>query len=209
MTWRRNKESSNAAFLDLTSDVCLHVRREEVISNARTNWELLRSQTKCFTTKTHDLNVRLENDFVLTAFGRIEKKTTKALKVPSILDKRTVLTRTSSQDTENSQNTSSSTASTNEFFRLPPILVPIINKMEQKNSLVRAQENRISDSLSSIGPNVDSSVSSLMTSDRTSTDSSSSDDEVQEINVDSSEEVNKIESDGMENRDMGYVVLFM
>ncbi|KAJ8928190.1 hypothetical protein NQ314_019253 [Rhamnusium bicolor] len=46
MAWRRNKEITNATFMDLTSDVSLNYRREEVISNARTNWELLRSQTK-------------------------------------------------------------------------------------------------------------------------------------------------------------------
>lgn len=42
MAWRRNKESTNAAFMDLTSETSLNHRREEVISNARTNWELLR-----------------------------------------------------------------------------------------------------------------------------------------------------------------------
>lgn len=42
MAWRRNKEATNAAFMDLTSETSLNTRREEVISNARTNWELLR-----------------------------------------------------------------------------------------------------------------------------------------------------------------------
>ncbi|ENN70784.1 hypothetical protein YQE_12449, partial [Dendroctonus ponderosae] len=41
MAWRRNKENTNAAFMDLTSETSLNYRREEVISNARTNWELL------------------------------------------------------------------------------------------------------------------------------------------------------------------------
>lgn len=151
MAWRRNKETSNAAFLDLTSDVCLHVRREEVISNARTNWELLRSQTKCLASKTPDSGVKLESDFVL--------KPEKRIKVPALTDKK--MKRTSSQE---SQNTSSSNTSSGDFFRLPPILVPIINKMEQK-SLTAARENNISDSLSSLGPNVDSSTSSLISSD--------------------------------------------
>lgn len=195
MAWRKNKENSNAAFLDLTSDICLHVRREEVISNARTNWELLRSQTKCLTAKSSlaDSNSKLENDFVLVAFAKCEIKSTGAvqktnknvsLKVPTLTDRKTLFTRTSSQDTENSLNTSSSNTSSNEFFRLPPILVPIINKMEQKNSLLRSKETKISDSLSSIGPNVDSPVSSLFTSDRTSdSDSSSSESDHEGKNV--------------------------
>lgn len=151
MAWRRNKETSNVAFLDLTSDVCLHIRREEVISNARTNWELLRSQSKCLSGKTADSNVKLDSNFVL--------KTEKKIKVPALADKK--IKRTSSQE---SQNTSSSNTSSGDFFRLPPILVPIINKMEQK-SLTATKESKISDSLTSIGANIDSSASSLISSD--------------------------------------------
>lgn len=45
MTWRKNKELSEAHKSPSTSkDVFNSIRREEVISNARTNWELLRSQ---------------------------------------------------------------------------------------------------------------------------------------------------------------------
>lgn len=44
VAWRRNKEQSDASYSHLSSDVSLSMRREEVISNARTNWELLRSQ---------------------------------------------------------------------------------------------------------------------------------------------------------------------
>lgn len=174
MAWRRSKENTNAAFLDLTSDVCLDIRREEVISNARTNWELLRSQTKCLTAKTVcDTNLKLESDFVLTSYAKTETKAFDlghkgrmgTTKIPILPDKKTYLTRTSSQDTENSLNTSSSNTSSNEFFRLPAILVPIINKMEQKDSLMRSKETKISDSLSSIGPNVDSSICSLMSSE--------------------------------------------
>uniref|UniRef100_A0A182Q7X9 Dynein axonemal assembly factor 1 homolog n=1 Tax=Anopheles farauti TaxID=69004 RepID=A0A182Q7X9_9DIPT len=42
--WRKNKELSDSKYSNLTSDVCQSIRREEIISNARTNWELLRSQ---------------------------------------------------------------------------------------------------------------------------------------------------------------------
>lgn len=42
--WRRNKETTDASYSELTSDVCQTLRREEIISNARTNWELLRGQ---------------------------------------------------------------------------------------------------------------------------------------------------------------------
>lgn len=40
--WRRNKENSDKNFQNLSSDVSSSIRREEIISNARTNWELIR-----------------------------------------------------------------------------------------------------------------------------------------------------------------------
>lgn len=204
MAWRRNKETSNAAFMDLTSDVCLNVRREEVISNARTNWELLRSQTKCLAAKTSNVvnvsrNLKPDCDFILTSLAKPEFKNSvprtkqrlisNTTKVPVLPDKKLNIVRTSSQDTENSQNTSSSNASSNEFFRLPPILVPIINKMEQKTEPSTSKEDsiKLSGSLSSIGPNVDSSVSSLLSnsesndSNSESTESSSDTEENEKV----------------------------
>lgn len=146
-TWRKNKELNSSTFLDLSSDVSLNIHREEIISNARTNWELIRSQTKCITTQSVSTNfvykdLKINSDFVLTPIvlnknEKISKNTAKqragtanVMKMSAILpDKKFV--RSSSQETENSQNTSSSnTSNNNEFFRLPPILVPILNKME-------------------------------------------------------------------------------
>lgn len=172
MAWRRNKESSNAAFMDLTSDVCLNVHREEIISNARTNWELLRSQTKCIaatnckSSSTVLKDFKIETDFVLTPINKPEIKTlgpqrgkvmdkrfSGTSKMCILPDKKLNFIRTSSQDTENSQNTSSSNTSNHNMFRLPPILVPIINKLEgTKETGLRKWG-----SLSSLGPNVDSS----------------------------------------------------
>ncbi|KAG5881300.1 hypothetical protein JTB14_016171 [Gonioctena quinquepunctata] len=172
MAWRRNKEATNVTFMDLTSDVSLTCRRDEVISNARTNWELLRSQTKCLTTSVNIVektvkNLKPDSDFILTPLRKMNSSQpvrpvkskaymSQATKVPVLADKKLNLLRTSSQDTENSQNTSSSNASGNEFFKLPPILVPIINKLGEK-----FEEQAKEGSPSSVGPNVDSSVSSF------------------------------------------------
>lgn len=35
MAWRRNKEITNSMYMELTSDISLNYRREEVISNAQ------------------------------------------------------------------------------------------------------------------------------------------------------------------------------
>ncbi|KAJ8924344.1 hypothetical protein NQ315_007140 [Exocentrus adspersus] len=190
MAWRRNKESTNTSYMELTSDVSMNYRREEVISNARTNWELLRSQTKCLTGSVNPIDKTLKNlkpdsDFVLTSLAKTKLKSPVSLaksksyasittKVPVLPDKKRFLVRTPSQDTENSQNTSSSNNSTNEYFKLPPILVPIINKMEQKVEEQSKDGLKLSGSLSSIGPNVDSSVSSLASGSEAAASSSSS-----------------------------------
>lgn len=44
MAWRKSKAVSDSNFVSISSEVCQSIRREEVIINARTNWELLRSQ---------------------------------------------------------------------------------------------------------------------------------------------------------------------
>nr|CAH7759362.1 unnamed protein product [Callosobruchus chinensis] len=196
MAWRRNKEATNAAFMDLTTDVSSTFRREEVISNARTNWELLRSQTKCLTSNPVEKskNLKPDSDIVLTSFKKPaikhSVKITKSksyinmkTKVPMLNDKKLQLVRTASQETENSQNTSSSGS---DMFKLPPILVPILNKMEQKPE--DQSSVRMSGSLSSIGPNADSSVSSLASaSGGEESDNSSS----KESDADFEEEVEK------------------
>lgn len=190
MAWRRNKESTNTTYMDLTSDVSMNYRREEVISNARTNWELLRSQTKCLTSNVNTVDKTLKNlkpdsDFVLTSLANTKAKNPVALtkaksytsittKVPALHDKKRFLVRTPSQDTENSQNTSSSNNSGNEYFKLPPILVPIINKLEQKVEEQHKEGVKLSGSMSSIGPNIDSSVSSLASGSEVAASSSSS-----------------------------------
>lgn len=44
MAWRKSKETTDANYSHLSCDVGQSMRREEIISNARTNWELLRCQ---------------------------------------------------------------------------------------------------------------------------------------------------------------------
>ncbi|XP_045452337.1 leucine-rich repeat-containing protein 49 [Melitaea cinxia] len=48
MAWRGNKEAAHAAYCALSGSAQQAARRDQVIHNARTNWELLRSENKCF-----------------------------------------------------------------------------------------------------------------------------------------------------------------
>lgn len=43
MAWRNNKEAAHAAYCALGGTEQQAARRDQIINNARTNWELLRS----------------------------------------------------------------------------------------------------------------------------------------------------------------------
>ncbi|XP_069672642.1 leucine-rich repeat-containing protein 49 [Periplaneta americana] len=152
LAWRSSRESGMA-----------DVRREEVISNARTNWELLRSQTRGLSSSLKDL--RTDVDFEPTAERYVQSDSgvsSVASSVCTQVDKK--LRRSASQES----NASSSAASL-DLFRLPPILLgedkPVV---EDQGGPVRC------DSLSSVEPNVDSSLSSLPSDSSSSSSSSNS-----------------------------------
>lgn len=42
MAWRTNKEAAHAAYCALGGTAQQEARRDQIINNARTNWELLR-----------------------------------------------------------------------------------------------------------------------------------------------------------------------
>ncbi|XP_049876574.1 leucine-rich repeat-containing protein 49 [Pectinophora gossypiella] len=70
MAWRSNKEAAHAAYCALGGTEQQAARRDQIINNARTNWELLRSENKCFTstsTNTPVKSVENEKEFVLEA----------------------------------------------------------------------------------------------------------------------------------------------
>ncbi|CAH2089294.1 unnamed protein product [Euphydryas editha] len=52
MAWRGNKEAARAAYCALSGSAQQAARRDQIIHNARTNWELLRSENKCFINTT-------------------------------------------------------------------------------------------------------------------------------------------------------------
>ncbi|XP_049535479.1 mucin-19 [Anopheles darlingi] len=178
--WRKNKELSDTKYSSLTSDVCQSIRREEIISNARTNWELLRSQQSTaiargatqqrVTANEVDLeigsNLSLENGGSQTG-GKFRKATNgtngtssngRGSKVSQNGTKRTAnrnrLVRSSSHDNSGSQL---SEQGGEEYFRLPPILAPFLeqtNKVDTESTVT-----------SNVGAHADSSVSSGFSSD--------------------------------------------
>ncbi|CAH2042125.1 unnamed protein product, partial [Iphiclides podalirius] len=67
MAWRNNKEAAHAAYCALGGSAQQAARRDQIINNARTNWELLRSENKCFAAITSAVKGVLEKELVLDA----------------------------------------------------------------------------------------------------------------------------------------------
>ncbi|XP_059621850.1 uncharacterized protein LOC132265283 [Phlebotomus argentipes] len=161
MAWRKNKETSDSNYVSISSDVGQSIRREEVISNARTNWELLRSQQSNLNRlakKSHgSSNVTTtilaakDNEVESNTSESVSSKKPSRLKTPAGQKREKKHTRSSSH--ENSMSTVETAGE--EFFRLPPILAPFLDNSfpSQKTS-----------SGSSLGPNIDS-CSSYFSSD--------------------------------------------
>lgn len=116
-------------------------------------------------------NLKPDSDFVLTSLSkpnivRLPAQKSKSFikippKVPLLPDKK--LVRTTSQDTENSGSTTGSNSNA-DVLKLPPILLPIISKLEKRSGSLS----------SSVGPNIDSSSSMASGSDAAQSSSSSS-----------------------------------
>lgn len=66
MAWRNNKEAAHAAYCALGGITQQEARRDQIINNARTNWELLRSENKCFvSTSSSTKNEEIDKEFAL------------------------------------------------------------------------------------------------------------------------------------------------
>nr|CAD7577730.1 unnamed protein product [Timema californicum] len=195
MGWRNTHEAAMTGRVDSSSDV----RREEVISNARTNWELLRSQTRCsssmsLSSSLRDLRMDREFDLKVLSDRNVHSDSGLGSTASSVCtDPKGIVPisaevrrlnfsrRTVSHESKGSIKTVSSNSV--DFFKLPPILAVLSNTPTDKLGPAEISSGETSaglrrcDSLSSVEPNVDSSQSSL-TSDSSSGSSSGEEDDL-------------------------------
>lgn len=137
MTWRANKELSEANSNLSNKEVFNIIRREEIISNARTNWELLRSQQMMQTSLKQQKQ----------AAAAAASATTNKL------------------NTELERICESNESNYEEFIKLPPIenQQKAGGDSNANNSNKELEER--SSSASSLGPNVNSSSSCYSSQD--------------------------------------------
>lgn len=161
MAWRKSKEASDLNFVSLSSDVGQSIRREEIISNARTNWELLRSQPHTVLSYTKPKQQARERELEVVTPSLLPPTSPQATPpspkpIPK-LEKETL--SSDSQESHESLKdvpekgtgpTSASSTSTVDvdYFRLPPIL-----GLDSLAPVVKTENVSVEDSM---GANADS-----------------------------------------------------
>lgn len=147
IAWRTAKERSNASFLDLSSQVCANARREEVISNAKTSWELSRSQSKCFSAsgrlsaikndRIRHLQLQNSRKFEAVKLKSLDKAKSKGFgslgAINVTTETRKLHFKRKSSSSENILTIDDSDRNCALEFKLPPILGPIINNITCSN----------------------------------------------------------------------------
>lgn len=160
MAWRKSKETTDVNYVSISSEVGQSIRREEVISNARTNWELLRSQPQF-----NSISIRPSNnsekrnlDVVPTIDAKLlvtEKTISPKLEIKhSSTDSQESNDSIPREITPTSNGPPAGTPSSNDTdsLRLPLILEPQ-SHLETLIPIVRTENVSVEDSL---GANVDS-----------------------------------------------------
>lgn len=165
MAWRRGKETSDAKYSHLSSDVCHTIRREATIANARTNWELLRSQSPINKNLSY-IEKSIKNNSqvpVSEVDGEMFSDLSENLSVdPKFIRQKTFMIRKNLRKPSAAKLRRSTSQETipgavdkckqEESFRLPPILAPFIEPKQFQSQ---------SGSNSSTGANIDSASSCL------------------------------------------------
>ncbi|XP_078034953.1 uncharacterized protein LOC144468991 isoform X2 [Augochlora pura] len=150
MAWRTTKEQSSTTFLNLSAQVCMNVRREEVISNAKINWELLRCHSKPSidnignSTRNSSIGliqVQKSNKFNTLKPKNLEKAKTKGFGSLTSINENIEATKINIKKRSNSSDNLFRLKDTTKTypleFKLPPILGSIVdnlinNKFDEK-----------------------------------------------------------------------------
>ncbi|KAI4486125.1 hypothetical protein M0802_012545 [Mischocyttarus mexicanus] len=153
IAWRTAKEQVNSAFLDLSTQVCMNVQREEIISNAKINWEFLRSKSKSTTNENKMNNCKINNNNInmnnklniirpkslnksrLKGFGSLTSISEKVEATKIQINKR-------SNSTDNLHKLEDASKAYPLEFKLPPILSSIIDNL---------MNNKFNDNLLKLG----------------------------------------------------------
>ncbi|CAH1640136.1 unnamed protein product [Spodoptera littoralis] len=165
MAWRNNKEAAHAAYCALGGAAQQEARRDQIINNARTNWELLRSENKCFIPSTSPTkNVDIDKEFsidataVITPPGGIETSA-EAAALPDVVVS-LQQAETEDSDCKNTSSDANAKASTDIAPKASPM-----RKLQRSSTARKPSERRVNFSDRSASQDTDASHSTSTSSD--------------------------------------------
>ncbi|XP_012163843.2 leucine-rich repeat-containing protein 49 isoform X1 [Bombus terrestris] len=152
VAWRTTKEQSNSTFLNLSAQVCMNARREEIISNAKISWELLRCHSRSSTNNSNSKNdirnsnintvqIQKSNKFNILKPKNLEKVKSKGFGSLTSINENIEATKINIKKRSNSSDNLFRLKDTTKAypleFKLPPILDSIVdslinNKFDEK-----------------------------------------------------------------------------
>ncbi|CAK9808291.1 Leucine-rich repeat-containing protein 49 [Anthophora plagiata] len=167
MAWKTTKEQSNSTFLNLSAQVCMNAQREEIISNAKINWEFLRCHSKSSTNDSNNkhsnvnaVQIQKSNKFNMLKPKSLEKAKSKGFGSLTSINENVEATKINIKRRSNSSDNLFRLKDTTKAypleFKLPPILDSIVdslinNKFDEKvkRSLMKVKARCDSESTSS------------------------------------------------------------
>ncbi|XP_076233604.1 uncharacterized protein LOC143178704 [Calliopsis andreniformis] len=173
IAWRTTKEQSNSTFSNLSAQVCMNVRREEIISNAKINWELLSCHSK-FSTDNNGNNVRNSNISMVQVqksnkFNALKPKTlekgkSKGFGSLTSINENVEATKINIKKRSNSTDNLFRLKDTSKAypleFKLPPILGSIVDNLINNKFDEKVNKNSKDVIKAKINSNIDSTSSS-------------------------------------------------
>lgn len=171
MAWRTTKEQSNSTFSNLSEQVCMNVRRDEVISNAKINWELLRCRSKSSADNNGNnvrnssagtVQVQKSNKFNTLKPKSLEKSKSKGFGSLTSINENIEATKINIKKRSNSSDNLFRLKDTTKAypleFKLPPILGSIVDNLINKKFDEKTSKNKGSTRIT-VGSDVDTSSS--------------------------------------------------
>ncbi|XP_075981764.1 uncharacterized protein LOC142980281 [Anticarsia gemmatalis] len=166
MAWRSNKEAAHAAYCALGGAAQQEARRDQIINNARTNWELLRSENKCFVTATSPTkNVDVDKEFAIDATTTVTQTGgTQTMDVAGLPDVVVSLQQVETEDSDCRNNNSD--INVKPVVENPPRASPMRKLQRSSTATARKpSERRVNFSDRSASQDTDASHSTSTSSD--------------------------------------------
>lgn len=161
MAWRSNKEAAHAAYCALGGIAQQEARRDQIINNARTNWELLRTENKCFVSSTK--SEEIDKEFALQISARaITHSNTQTLDIAALPDVVMTFQQPETEDSDCKTNNSD-----NNIKIVPDnVTKPTpIKKLQRSATTRKAPERRVNFSDRSASQDTDASHSTSTSSE--------------------------------------------